>query len=395
MKISIISNLRHSAQPGEFGDVFLRRAVQRLLKYIKPDLLFLAGDLLSTPEAEDAKESWMRLTRILSVLQCPIIARGGRPSPGMLELYQTLPNQNALPKYLDPRLLALLDQAPPLQSPLFPFLVAETNAQGAPFRVETCELKMPQNMELTDFHIHTRAAYCNNDLDAVKTVELASQFGLKSAVILEHSGQLYFESPDYWNNVYSHAWPNTRKIDRSSEFFAEFEQSCRAARIPVFRGFELDVSDKGEPVILPDTLKQAQVRLGAVHSLSSSPDFSDWQALKKEFLFKVKSLLQNQIDVLAHPFRIFQWLKLPVPPDLFEPVAELLKSHRTAAELNFHANVPEPEFFELCIKKGIKIAFGSDSHSLYEIGEFYPHLKLLEQFGVLGRLDEIVLKKHS
>ncbi|MBS5533181.1 hypothetical protein KH017_20530, partial [bacterium] len=78
------------------------------------------------------------------------------------------------------------------------------------------------------------------------------------------------------------------------------------------------------------------------------------------------------------------------PKELYEPVAELLRRYGVAAEVNFHQNDPEPEFFEICLKKGVKIALGSDSHNLYEVGFFLPHFRFLAELGVAGRLDEVL-----
>ena len=115
--------------------------------------------------------------------------------------------------------------------------------------------------------------------------------------------------------------------------------------------------------------------------------------MKREFLFRTESLLRYGVQILAHPFRVFPFgLRQPVPEELFEPVAELLKRYGVAAEINFHHNNPEPEFFSLCVKKGVKLSFGSDSHNLYEVGFFLPHFRFLRELGVAGRLDEVLYR---
>jgi histidinol phosphatase-like PHP family hydrolase len=42
------------------------------------------------------------------------------------------------------------------------------------------------------------------------------------------------------------------------------------------------------------------------------------------------------------------------------------------------------------VEKGVKIVFGSDSHNLYEVGEFYGFLNLMRRLEVDDRLDEIM-----
>jgi histidinol phosphatase-like PHP family hydrolase len=53
-----------------------------------------------------------------------------------------------------------------------------------------------------------------------------------------------------------------------------------------------------------------------------------------------------------------------------------------AAEINFHTNENDPRFFRECVERGVKIALGSDSHDLAEVGEFYPHLEVLRKAGL-------------
>jgi histidinol phosphatase-like PHP family hydrolase len=40
----------------------------------------------------------------------------------------------------------------------------------------------------------------------------------------------------------------------------------------------------------------------------------------------------------------------------------------------------------------VKITFGSDAHNLYEVGEFAPHLKFLDEIGYKGNLKDIMAR---
>ena len=100
-------------------------------------------------------------------------------------------------------------------------------------------------------------------------------------------------------------------------------------------------------------------------------------------MFLCEAAFRDGVQALAHPFRIFSLngigVKYPVPEELFVQLADLLKKYSVAAEINFHCNQPEEEFFALCVQKGVKISLGSDTHNLYAVGEFYPHIKLLDK----------------
>ena len=80
------------------------------------------------------------------------------------------------------------------------------------------------------------------------------------------------------------------------------------------------------------------------------------------------------------------------PEDLYLPTIELLKRYGVAAEINCHAGYrPNPEFFAPCLKHGVKLSLGTDSHNLYEVGFIMPHLRILKAVGAYGRLDEVLL----
>jgi histidinol phosphatase-like PHP family hydrolase len=86
--------------------------------------------------------------------------------------------------------------------------------------------------------------------------------------------------------------------------------------------------------------------------------------------------------VLAHPFRFFTRKGLRKPEHLYPVIAERLAARGVAAEINFHSNDPEPAFFRECLKRGVRLALGSDAHELAEAGDMAPHLRLLESLGL-------------
>jgi len=112
-----------------------------------------------------------------------------------------------------------------------------------------------------------------------------------------------------------------------------------------------------------------------------------------QFLASLDEFLKSGIHILAHPFRVFYRSNITPPKWIYGPVTELLKKHDVAAEINYHTNEPDAEFFSKCIRSGVKLAFGSDSHNLYEIGEFYYHLKLLESCGYKGDPEDILVNE--
>ncbi len=63
-----------------------------------------------------------------------------------------------------------------------------------------------------------------------------------------------------------------------------------------------------------------------------------------------------------------------------------------AAEINFRINEPPVEFINKCLELGVKFSFGSDSHNLFEIGDFAYHLSLLKEAGLNGDLSDMMVQ---
>jgi histidinol phosphatase-like PHP family hydrolase len=143
--------------------------------------------------------------------------------------------------------------------------------------------------------------------------------------------------------------------------------------------------------LIDEDARGADYLLGAVHEFHGITGKTEPMGdMEKDFMIQVRRLVANGANVLAHPFRVFQRKERPAPRDLFGPVAELLAGRGVAAEINFHTNRPEPEFFAACLAHGVRIAVGTDSHAIREVGTLEPHVALLKELGAWDRLDEVL-----
>ncbi|MDR0933010.1 MAG: hypothetical protein LBM70_08350 [Victivallales bacterium] len=246
-------------------------------------------------------------------------------------------------------------------------------------------LGIPEIPELTDFHIHTKLAYCSENMDVAKVLELERLSGVSHINFSEHSGQLYSSESTYWSNGF--LWCNRQLCDdRTAEYGRLIGESPKA-----LYGLELDVDDNAVVSDFKSPLLNGY-RIGAVHFLAKDLSYNEQ---KSDFLRKLDALLLSRIDILAHPFRVFVRKSLPMPEDLFEPVAERLVRANVAAEINFHTNYPQAEFINLLLKKGGKLSWGSDSHNLYEAGYFRPHYDFCKELGIAGKLDAYLIHHNS
>ena len=483
-KIVILTDFHFSRQPNELlpkrrneiADVLLLRAVHRVNRYIKPDLVFIGGDLINEPESGDSLELLAELKKIIDLIEAPVITIPGNHDPKAAEFYSVM---DAPPEFMDvngvrfvpfddpetPGFNALrpaesiarmrklgADFAGPVVSlqhvPLFPPEEAccgynYTNAdeviqvmrdsnyvlalsghyhlgfelfdyQGINFMAGrvlceepfgyavleidtngevTCiqeDLAMPKELKLVDHHVHTPLAYCNENMDIAKSIMLGKLFGLDGMVISEHSAHLYFNSNDYGQRMwFREGMAFDKKADRMNQYFElygrESDDFCRL-------GMEVDIDHKGKGLVEPRILDKVEFRNGAVHCMASIMDKSGVDAVEKEFLFLTESILAYGIDALVHPFRVFNRNGLETPKHLFASVVELLKKYGAAAEINYHTNNPDPEFFRMCVDNGVKISLGSDAHNLYEVGEFYASLKFLQKIAPDFSVNELLIR---
>lgn len=390
MKVAVISTPRH--RTGDLIEFMLLRAVHTFHHFVPVDLLVVEGEL---GEAEEGFLSELFRSMKHRKVDLPVVwlVRGGAeslpPAPERIPVNA----EEVAPAALVERIRAAAGGFPEFHCSPFEATVAEFGADGS-IRTGRCAMVVPAVPGVGDYHIHTRVAYCSENMDIPKALEMARLSNVGTIAFTEHSGQLYFCADDYWNGRY--VW-RTRGTEAGCRLFprmAEYEKTLQEGEPAgkFLHGFELDVDRNGDVALDAADRGLAQVRLGAVHHLAER---FDPHIAARQFLFCTESLLKYGVNILAHPFRIFAWSGLPEPPELYEPVAELLKQYGVAAEINFHQNEPRLEFFDLCLKKGVKLSLGSDSHNLYEVGFFLPHFRFLTELGVMGRLDEVLFQFHD
>ena len=272
-----------------------------------------------------------------------------------------------------------------LVCPPFPFHLIRV--QGREVRIERRQLQFEPRLELTDGHVHTHFGYCAVDVHPVPVRERIELLGLKGVACVEHAGQLYLPADDFWHRVHVEnpaAIPQARKLGRDR--MAAFRSAMAQFRSPTLAvGLEVECDRDGKLNLLEEDRAGWDVLLGALHWLPSNLPSNTPGKFATAFMTVTEQLVSQGIHVLAHPFRIFRHEHMPVPAELHRPLARLLKERGVAAEVNFHLNEPDPEFFRVCREEGTRIVMGSDGHQLREVGDLRPHLRLLRQIGVIAK----------
>ena len=265
-----------------------------------------------------------------------------------------------------------------------PFSYYLITLNGRDITVEPRQLQMPEGAGVFDFHTHSHFGYCAEDVHPAKSLKRAEIMGVEGLVCLEHAGQLYLSPDDFWQARHVHdpqALPAARSS--SSNRMPAFRKAMRAFRSERLRvGLEAECDGDGKLGILEEDRDGWDVVLGAVHWLPDNLPARTPAEFQFSFMWLVEQMVSQDIQILAHPFRVFRPNGLRPPAELYRPMAKLLKDHHVAAEINCHHFMPDAEFFRVCAEEGTRIVLGSDAHRLDEVGDLAPHLRLLERIGL-------------
>jgi histidinol phosphatase-like PHP family hydrolase len=260
--------------------------------------------------------------------------------------------------------------------------------------IETRALAPAGLRTLFDAHMHTQFAHCAEDTSVAGVLERMDAFEIPHFGIVEHADQLYFPAEGFWDRTDGNQLDAARKArDEGHARHERFRREVLPLRSDrVFVGLECESEAGGKGLAIFDEDREGyDYLIGGIHYLGKADEkTAPQQEIVRRFAARTEQLARSGIEVLAHPFRYFRRHRRPVPTRLYRPVAELLKAEGVAAEINFHSNRPDPEFYAICLELGVRLSVGSDAHNLREIGDLLPHLELLRELGVAGRLEDVL-----
>jgi len=244
-------------------------------------------------------------------------------------------------------------------------------------RVRTHRLELPTALAVWDAHAHTEFAFCGEGTSAASAAARAEDLGLAGLCLVEHAPQLYVAKEDFWVGRHVYEAGSWRRGPNRMAAYRQAVTPLRSRRVKV--GLEVELDADGQLTLLDEDRHWPDVIVGAVHFLHPDAASLSDAAVTKLFLNTTEELLAAGVDVLAHPLRAIAWSKRSVPTDIYPRLVKWLADTETAAEINYHHNAPDVEFFRQCVQAGVKVALGSDAHGLYAVGNFGQHLALLQE----------------
>jgi len=240
--------------------------------------------------------------------------------------------------------------------------------------------KLKNEVELIDYHCHTEFGYCAEDVSMEKVIEKCQLLGVKKVYFTEHAGQLYLSRDDYWNYKFFGGIDILKKQrENKKDRIKDYIEKFKSLNSPIAGiGVEVEIDKDGKLTLLDEDRKFFEIIVGAIHYIPEEYCVSK-NILERKFMWYIEKLVENKIDILAHPFRFFVRKGLERPKSLYKEIAKILYKNKVKAELNFHSNSPDPEFFKICISENVEITFGSDSHNLLEVGDFSKHIEFFKK----------------
>ncbi len=370
----------------EFVLELLRKALAYVRDHINAEAVVLLGDIGDVDEIQRFLDSSHLRYFVVSENHDEALSIRFREGPIIAFLYNPSYDESLRADFIvsgkgmEPN---ISNGVPYITCPMLcesPFKMLHMSIAGQDIQVEEVTLKPNEFTGLQDIHVHTQFAYCSENMEINLTVERGKLFGLKNMVFTEHSSHLYFERQELRSNKVFEDISYLRCARNRMQLYKEKVSQVRSDFLKI--GLEVDCAFDGSPMLLEEDMEGWDLLIGAVHRLPCTMTKPQSYIIKRFLDIHELFLASGLVKVLAHPFRIFRRNNLSTPKELYKPLARLLAETQVAAEINFHANFPDEEFFRLCLEEGVKLALGSDAHNLFEVGYLLPHVKFLNSLGV-------------
>jgi putative hydrolase len=221
-----------------------------------------------------------------------------------------------------------------------------------------------------DMHLHTKFSDGNCSIDTV--LSCAQARGLKAVAITDHYSD-------------KQTLPGRMKSSDVEAYLKMLKP------FNVIKGVEVDLFPQG-PSISKQTTDTFDVVAGGLHQVDDVvfgcyyPKKIDVKSFVETVrLTMIKAVESDLIDVLVHPLwfpeTIRSQAKQLITKDWIDSLLDSVTDHQVALEINGSWRVPNRHVVKECLKRGIKVSIGSDSHDKYTVGNTAYPLRLLKELG--------------
>lgn len=236
-----------------------------------------------------------------------------------------------------------------------------------------------------DWHVHTERSYCSEPPLSIDDLRReAERKGLAGFAITDHTAHFYFPEKEAWRYAFLEDYSLFEKVrEERNPLLESYLREMKALRGDgILAGIEVEAAMSGELIVDEALAREFDVVIGAVHWLPGYKT-APREEFEKLFLENTFALLGHDIDILAHPTRVFRRSDRPVPKDLYAPIVKRAAERGISIEINSHSQRdPDSDFLRLCLDHGIKVAMSTDTHNIRELGEFTHQKAFFREIGV-------------
>ncbi len=225
-----------------------------------------------------------------------------------------------------------------------------------------------ETVELPDLHIQT--SFTDGDSPVRSFIEEAERRGIRILGISDHYS--------LWHKIYT-----SEKLLR---YLAELR------KYPIYAGVEMDVGY--ELPLFPNIRAQLDYVMVGLHRLDGKWLFSPYsfrsedprRIVERMKTAMIRSMEKLRPDVLTHPTQLPVSLrpqaKRLITREWSEELISAAADLNVAIEINCRARLPDEEFIEICLRKGVKVSFGSSAHTPSRVGRLEYGRRMVEKLGI-------------
>jgi len=223
-------------------------------------------------------------------------------------------------------------------------------------------------VELPDLHIQT--AFSDGDAPVQSFVEEAERKGIKILGISDHYSM--------WHKIYT--------PEKFLMYLAELQ------KYPVYAGVEMDVGY--ELPLFPNIREELDYVMAGLHRLDGKWLLSPYsfrsenprKIVEKMKTAMIKTMEKLRPDVLTHPTQLPISLRSQaerlITREWSEDLISAAADHNVAIEINCGSRLPTEEFIKICLRKGVKVTFGSSAHTPSRVGELEYGWQMVKKLGI-------------
>jgi len=208
---------------------------------------------------------------------------------------------------------------------------------------------------LVDLHIHS--TYSDGADAPEALVAAAVELGLKHICITDHVTACVPWVADFANHI--------RRL--ADEYRDRIEVLCGIETKVIDLGGTLDVSDEfyGQVDLVFGAFHDIPTDRGLASSLEEKPP----QRRLETFWYQAfcRLLANPHVHIIAHPTAVLDAYGLTLSRTRKIAIARLARRHEKALERNSKYGVPDEEFLDILVRRGVKMIRGTDSHSVEQL----------------------------